>query len=298
MKIIISGSLGNVGRPLTKQLVTAGHDVTVISHTKERKKDIEDIGAKAAIGSLNDADFLTTVFAGADAAFAMTPPVREGRNAIANTVQTGQSFARAIERSGIPRVVMLSSMGADMPDKNGPIAALYNIEKIYSGLENTAFTFLRAGSFYLNFYMNIPMIKKMGIIGANLPGEMPFPLVHPRDIATAAAQLLQSDFTGKQVRYIVSDIRTPNEIASVLGAAIGNPGLHWVEFTDEQSYQGMKQGGLPEEMATLLTEMNAGYRSGRLFKEFEAHGSPVNGQVKLEEFAQEFAMQFTGVPVA
>jgi uncharacterized protein YbjT (DUF2867 family) len=167
MKIIISGSLGNVGRPLTKQLVTAGHDVTVISHTKERKKDIEDIGAKAA-----------------------------------------------------------------------------------------------------------------------------------RDIATAAAQLLQSDFTGKQVRYIVSDIRTPNEIASVLGAAIGNPGLHWVEFSDEQAHQGMKQGGLPEEMATLITEMNAGYRSGRLFKEFEAHGSPVNGQVKLEEFAQEFAMQFTGVPVA
>jgi uncharacterized protein YbjT (DUF2867 family) len=222
----------------------------------------------------------------------MTPPAAVVSNIIDNTVSTGKALATAIKQAGVPRVVMLSSMGADVPDKNGPIRALYQIEKIYSEVEETSFVFLRAGSFYLNFLQNIPMIKSMGIIGANLPEDLKFPLAHPADIAMAAARLLQSSFTGKKVHYIVSDIRTPREIANALGAAIGKPGLPWVEFTDEQSLQGMKQAGMPGELAELLTEMNAGYRSGRLFREFEMKGSPVEGKIKLEDFAKEFAGQF------
>lgn len=47
MKIIISGSLGNIGKPLTAQLVKSGHEVTVISSNEDRKSAIEDLGAKA-----------------------------------------------------------------------------------------------------------------------------------------------------------------------------------------------------------------------------------------------------------
>jgi nucleoside-diphosphate-sugar epimerase len=31
MKIIVTGSTGNISKPLTQKLVAAGHDVTVIS---------------------------------------------------------------------------------------------------------------------------------------------------------------------------------------------------------------------------------------------------------------------------
>jgi uncharacterized protein YbjT (DUF2867 family) len=297
MKITITGSLGNVGRPLTQKLVEAGHQVTVISHSKDRKADIEAMGAKPAIGSVTDAAFLTQAFTGADAVFAMTPPAAGVSNIVDNTISVGKALATAIKQAHTPRVVMLSSMGADVPDKNGPIRALYNIEKMYSEIEDTAFVFLRSGSFYLNFFQNIPMIKNMGILGSNLPENMKFMLGHPADIATAAARILQSSFTGKQVRYIVSDIRTPKEIAKALGTAIGKPELKWVEFTDEQSLQGMKQGGLPEELAALFTEMNAGYRSGRLFIDFENNGSPVDGKIKLEDFAKDFAGKFNKQPV-
>jgi uncharacterized protein YbjT (DUF2867 family) len=293
MKITISGSLGNVGKPLTKQLVAAGHQVTVISSNKERKAAIEALGAAAAIGSMKDADFLTGTFTGADAVFAMTPPSGGGgNNIIANTVNIGKAYATAVKQAGTPHVVMLSSIGADLPDGNGPIAAIHSIEKIYSGIEGTAFTFLRAGNFYFNFYNNIAMIKNMGILGANYPSTLRFPLAHPEDVATAAAAELQTPGTGNKVRYIVSDVRTPGEIASALGAAIDEPGLPWVEFTDEQALQGMKQAGLHEELALLLAEMHAGFRTGRLFRHFEQSGSPVDGRIKLEDFAKEFAGKF------
>lgn len=58
MKVIVTGSLGNIGKPLTTQLVQKGHTVTVISSKSEKQKDIEANGARAAIGSLSDVDFL------------------------------------------------------------------------------------------------------------------------------------------------------------------------------------------------------------------------------------------------
>lgn len=292
MKITISGSLGNIGRPLTQKLVAAGHEVTVITHSHDRKEAIESLGATAAIGSISDAAFLTGAFSGADAVWAMTPPALGITDINANITNSGKAIATAIRQAGVKRVVMLSSIGAHVPDKNGPIGAIHNIEKIYSDIDGTDFVFLRAGYFYNNFLHDIPLVKGMGIIGSNFPDSIHFPLAHPRDIATLAAELLQSRFTGKHVRYIISDVRTPKDIATILGTAIGNPALPWVEFTDEQAVEGMKQAGLPGEIPGLYAEMGAGFRSGRISEHFEKTGSPVAGKIKLEDFAKEFAAIF------
>lgn len=292
MKITIAGSLGNVGKSLATQLLADGHDVTVISSNSDRKADIEALGAIAAIGSVTDETFLNKALQNADAVFAMTPPNLGGANVIANTIDAGKVFAAAIRNTNVKRVVMLSSIGADLPGGNGPIAGLYNIEQLYGELEGVSITFLRAGLFYTNFYNDVPLIKGMGIMGANYPGTLKLAVVHPRDIAAAAAEELQKSPEGKNIRYIVSDIRTPVEFATVLGTAIGQPELPWVEFTDEQSLQGMVQAGLPEEIAGLYTEMGTGFRTGAIMSDFEKNGSPVTGAVKLEDFAKEFAHSF------
>lgn len=292
MKVIISGSLGNTGKPLAEKLVAAGNEVTVISSQESRKAAIEAIGAKAAIGSVSDASFLQSVFNGADAVFAMTPPAMGGSNIIANTAAAGKAFAEAIAAAGVRRVVMLSSIGADLPGGTGPIAGVHAVEQYYNTLEEVAVTFLRAGYFYLNFYNDVPLMKGIGIMGANFPATLQLPLAHPADIAVAAAEELQKPGSGKNVRYVVSGVYTPAEIAKTLGTAIGKPELPWVEFTDEQALQGMIQAGVPEEMAALYTEMGAGLRTGSIQADFEKNGSPVTGAVKLEDFAKEFAAKF------
>jgi len=57
MKIIVTGSIGHISKPLTQQLVNEGHNVIVISSNAERQADIETLGATAAIGTLQDVDF-------------------------------------------------------------------------------------------------------------------------------------------------------------------------------------------------------------------------------------------------
>lgn len=292
MKITIAGSLGNIGKPLTESLVAAGHQVIVISSHSDRKADIEALGASAAIGSVSDAAFLTDAFTGADAVYTMTPPNLGGSNVIANTTAAGKSFAEAIQNADIKRVVVLSSIGADLPTGNGPIAGIHNVEQIYNQLDGVAVTYVRAGYFYINLFNDIPVIKGLNIIGANYPGDVLIPWVHPKDIAAAIADELQKTSQGKNVRYIVSDVRAAAEVASVIGKAIGKPELPWVEFTDDQSLQGMLGVGLPEEIAGLYNEMGTGFRTGIIPADYQKTGSPVTGKIKLEEFVKEFAEKF------
>jgi uncharacterized protein YbjT (DUF2867 family) len=292
MKIVITGSLGNVAKPLAQQLINEGHDITVISSNESKKSEIETLGAKAAIGSITDLDFLVNTFNGADAAFLMTPPNMGFENVVENTINAGKNYAEAIKKTRVKKVVMLSSIGVESPVENGPIKGLHFIEKFYNELENTSVTFLRAGYFYINFFNDIPMIKNAGIIGGNYPENTQIPLVHPKDIAKAVAEELVKNSEGKNVKYIVSDVRSASDLAKFFGTAIGKTELPWIEFKDEDSLNGMLQAGLPQEIAELYTEMGLGLRKGIVQKDFIEHGSVVNGEIKLEEFANEFADKF------
>ena len=53
MKIVVTGSFGNISKPLAVRLIENGHEVTVIS-SSATKKGIEASGAKAAIGKPKD----------------------------------------------------------------------------------------------------------------------------------------------------------------------------------------------------------------------------------------------------
>lgn len=294
-KITVTGSLGNIGSYLVTDLVALGHEVTVVSSRQERTAAIEAAGAKAAIAAIDDVVALSKAFADADAVFAMTPPNLGGSNVVENTIDAGRAIAKAIELSGVRRVVMLSSIGADHASGTGPIVALHHIETLYRQLPEVEFTFLRAGYFYTNFYNDIPMIQQAGIIGANYPDNVALPLVHPKDIATAAVRELQQEKTGKDIVYIVSDVLTPLEYTTILAEAIGRDALPWVVFPDEQSLSGMQQAGMPESLAQLYTEMGQGIRTHKLMDHFEATGAPVSGATKFREFAKEWALKYAEI---
>lgn len=288
MKITVTGSLGNISKPLTQKLVKAGHDVTVISSDAAKTAEIEALGAKAAIGLLADADFVTKAFTGADVAYTMVPPnfaAEDYRKYVGNAAKV---YTEAIKASGVKRIVNLSSIGAHIDGGTGQISGVHDAEKVLNQLDGVAIKHVRAGFFYTNFYSNVPMIKQ-GFIGANYGSDTRLLLVSPNDIADVVTEELQGNFTGKSVRYIISDEHTAGEAAQILGDATGSPDLKWVEFTDEQSYNGMLQGGLTPELARNFTEMGSAIRAGILWEDFDATGAQITGQIKLEEFAKQFA---------
>ncbi|WP_439695437.1 NAD(P)H-binding protein [Mucilaginibacter sp. AW1-7] len=292
MKIITTGSLGNVAKPLVKKLIAAGHEVTVISTKEDRKNEIEELGAKAAIGSISDVTFLTEAFNGADAVYTMMPPSMGAINMIRNIADAGHANAQAIKAASVPHVVMLSSVGADAPEGTGPVKGVHRVEQILSQLNGVNVTVLRSGFFFVNFFRDIPLIKNRGIFGNNYSGDDELALTHSDDLSSAIADELQTKGNGFEVKYVVSDISTGNKIATLFGKAIGKPELTWTEIPDEQLKQGMLSGGLPPELAGLIIELGQGVKAGIVMKDFFEKGRQVTGKIKLEQFAEEFKSRY------
>ncbi len=292
MKYVITGSLGNISKPLTQHLVKAGNDITVISSKAEKQQEIEALGAKAAIGSVEDITFLTHAFAGADAIYTMVPPNMTATNWVGYIHGIGKNYSAAIKAAGVKKVVNLSSIGAHMPEGCGPVSGLYYVEQELNQLEGVDIKHLRPGFFFTNLYANIGMIKHMGIMGGNYGENTKMVMVHPNDIATAAAEeLLSPTFTGKSIRYVMSDEPTTSEIAATIGAAIGQPELPWVNFKNEDALNGMLQAGMPAEIANKYVEMGDAMATGKMTADY-IHHQPVASATKLADFAQEFAAAF------
>ncbi len=288
MKIIVTGSLGHIGKPLTEELIKEGHAVTVITSKADKQKAIEDLKATAAIGLLDDADFLTKTFAGADAVYCMIPPNFSEQDQVAYYKRVGQHYAEAIKQSGVKRAVLLSSYGAHLEKGTGFIVGSYYVEKIFNDLKDVAVTHIRPGYFYYNLYNFTNMIKHAGFIGANYGDDDRLILVSPKDIASAIATEITAPSTGTKVVYVASDERSCSEIGKVLGEAIGKPDLQWKTITSEQMQSGMEANGISKALAATFVELGWATHTGLLSEDYYLH-KPEPGKVKLEDFAREFA---------
>jgi uncharacterized protein YbjT (DUF2867 family) len=292
MKIIITGSLGNISKPLAQELVQKGHDITIITSDAGKQSAIEALGAKAAIGSVEDVAFLTATFTDADAVYCMIPRANyfdPNLDLDAFTRKIGDCYAEAIEKSGVKRVVFLSSIGAHLKENSGIIQRYNEIEAVLNKLQNVAITFMRPTSFFYNLLAYIPMIKNAGIIAANYGADQLIPWVSPNDIAAAIAEELTTPLDGRKIRYVCSEELTGDETVKILGEAIGKPDLKWVLISDEETLNGLVNVGMQPKIAEGLVEMYAGLYNGTLGEDYYQNRPAEMGKTKLATYAKEFA---------
>ena len=302
MKIIVTGSLGNISKPLTETLIAQGHQVTVISSDPTKFQAIETLGALPAIGSIYDLSFLADTFKGADAVYAMIPLSFTEPDLGQYLHRIAQNYATALTQTGVKRIVLLSGWAAD-------VVKAENVEYLFDGL-NASLTIMRPAVFYTNFYQSMDLIKGKGLIGkfltlrhsglgallsgktgllmGNYGGEDRIVFVSPKDIADAVAEELQVLHEQKTIRYVGSEEMTCNEAAQIIGHAIGKPWLKWVLLSDKEMLQGLKMAKLPEKLAETLVEMQSAMHSGITLQNFHSN-QPKMGKVKLSDFAKEFA---------
>jgi uncharacterized protein YbjT (DUF2867 family) len=302
MEIIVTGSLGNISKPLTEILVAQGHAVTVISSDPEKIDAIKALGAMPAIGSISDVNFLTNTFKGADAVYAMIPLSFTESDMGDYLRRMAQNYAVALRAAGTRRVVLMSGWAADLVKAE-------NVEYILDGLDASV-TIMRPAAFYSNFYQSIDLIKGKGFVGkfltlrysglwalltgktgllmGNYGGNDRIVFVSPTDIADAVAGELLIAPNEKTIRYVGSEEMTCNEAARIIGTAVGKPWLKWVLLSDKEMLQGLKLAKLPEKLAEMLVEMQAAMHSGKTLENFYKN-KPKMGKVKLADFAKEFA---------
>jgi len=294
MNIVITGSLGNISKPLTIDLLAKGHQVTVISSKAERRAAIEGLGASAAIGTFFDVDFLTQTFIGADVVYLME--AWEGIGGIfdkhvdfvAAFERIGQAYKAAVLQSGVKQVVHLSSIGAHTDQGTGSLHLHHKVEGILGQLpDDVSIKFMRPVGFYSNLFRNMDSIINQRAIVSTYGGDKKEPWVSAKDIADIISAEMDKPFSGRTVQYLASDEVSPNEIANILGEALGIPELKWTAIPREQMLSGMLALGMNEWIAKGFIEMQAAQASGALYTDFYNH-LPVFGKTKFREFAEEF----------
>jgi uncharacterized protein YbjT (DUF2867 family) len=293
MQFVVTGAAGHVSKPLTELLLARGHEVTVIGRKAENIAGLVRLGAKAAVGDLQDVPFLTKTFRDADGVYLMVPPNFQGSDLKKISTETAEGFSIAIKSSGVRNAVFLSSYGAHRLNDAGAISGLGRAEAVLNKLVGVNVLHLRAGYFYTNLLLSIDLIKQSGVMGNmfTIPAGT-FIVVDTDDIALAAADALTKlEFKGHSYKYIVSDESGTDEIASVIGKAIGKPDLKWVKFPAADFKQVLRSFGFAEGAANEYVEMFTTLETGLLFEDY-VKVKPKLYPTKIEDFAKKFAAAY------
>jgi uncharacterized protein YbjT (DUF2867 family) len=263
---VVTGATGHTGSAVAEALLAKGEKVRVAGRSASRLEKFTKRGAEAAIVDISDPDAskLTKAFSGAKAVYAMIPPDPSSADVLAYSGVVAKVIVTALQTSAVGHVVVLSSFGADKPDKTGPVVGLHRLEEAIDPVGGLHALYIRAGYFMENLFPQVNIIKSFGVTAGPLRADLDVPLIATRDIgAYAAERLLKLDFQGKQARELLGqrDI-SYSEVARIIGAAIGNPQLSYMQMPNEQLKPALVQMGMSENMADLLLEMSEALNTG------------------------------------
>jgi uncharacterized protein YbjT (DUF2867 family) len=261
---VITGATGNTGRLVAEKLLAKGEKLRAIGRSVERLQSLTAKGAEAFPAELTDANRLTEAFRGTKAAYVLVPPDLTTADYRAFQERVGEAIATALQNAGVKYAVSLSSIGADKPDKTGPVVGLHRFEERLNRINGLNVLHLRPAYFMENTLAQVHPIRAMGSAAGPLRPDLKIPMIAARDIAAAAADALAKlDFTGKQTRELQGQRGLSySEVAAVIGKAIGKPQLSYVQVSGHQFRGALTQMGMSVNMADLLIEMSDSLNSG------------------------------------
>lgn len=292
---VIAGATGNTGKVIAEALLAKGKKVRVIGRTTERLKSLVDKGAEAFIGSLDDASAMTRAFTEATVVYVMIPPNHTAENVRRYQNKVGEALAKAITNARVQYVVNLSSVGAHLSEKVGPVTGLYDQEQRLNKLKGVHVVHLRPGFFMENLLWNIDLIKKMGINGSPLKPDLPIPMIATKDIAGEATRLLLDlKFSEMATRELLGQRNiSMAEATRIIGTAIGKPDLKYIQFPYEDAEKTMIGMGLSPDTARSFNEMYRSFNDGVL-RSTEKRSAKNTTPTSFEEFAKHFAAVYKG----
>ncbi len=297
---VVTGASGNTGSVVASRLLAAGKKVRGIGRRVERMQWLAQKGGLPFVADVTDTKALEEAFSGAEGVYVMLPPDMSVSDFRAHQDAMSESIGAALERTRVTHAVTLSSVGADKPEKTGPVVGLHRMEERLNRIAGLNVLHLRAGYFMQNTLAQIEPIKKLDMAMGPISPELKLPMISARDIGAAAAdELLKLDFQSHQTRELLGprDINY-NECTTIIGRAIGKPDLKYVQPPEDQIRAAMEEMGMPADFVSLLLEMCKALNSGHM-KALEARNARNTTPTTFETFVhEEFLLRYKSSKVA
>ncbi|HSV22587.1 MAG TPA: NmrA family NAD(P)-binding protein, partial [Xanthobacteraceae bacterium] len=219
----ITGITGKVGGEVARTLSKAGYALRAVDRDPGKGAIWADLGCDVAVAEMSDVVELTAAFSGASGVFVLLPPIFDPSPDFPETRATVAALRQALEDTRPARVVCISTIGAQAKRKN-LLTQLSIMEQALGDLP-IPITFLRPAWYMENCSWDVTAARDTGVISSFLqPLDKPVPMVATADVGRVSAELLQENWSGRQVIELEGPTRvSPNEIAATFAEIIGHP---------------------------------------------------------------------------
>jgi uncharacterized protein YbjT (DUF2867 family) len=292
----ITAATGHTGSFVAKKLLARGQRIRAIGRNEERLQPLIHLGAEPCICDVTDSASLTKAFAGIKAAYVVIPPEPTSKNYRAFQDHVTDTVASALAAANVEFAVALSSVGADKSNKTGPVVGLHNMEKRLNMIDGLNVLHLRAGYFMENTLAQVNIIHAMDNAAGPVRPDLKVAMIAADDIGSAAADvLLRLDFTGQSTRELLGERNlTMNEVARIIGSAIGKPDLAYLQIPDDKFRDALARSGMSTNIANLILEMAAAMNSGHM-RPLESRSPGNSTPTTYESFvAEKFVPAYEG----
>ncbi|MDQ7981329.1 NmrA family NAD(P)-binding protein [Paraburkholderia sp. SARCC-3016] len=216
---LVTGITGKVGGATAEHLLAHGKKVRALVRNREKAAQWENRGVELVDGDWNDSAAIEHALKGVEGAFVMLPAVwapspdfKEARGVIANYVE-------ALTRASPPRVVALSSMGANRTSGLGMITALSLLEQGFRDL-TLPIAYVRAGGFFENFLYGLHVAQGGTLPVYYNPTDRKSTMVATNDIGAEVAALLAGRAWSGHRAIELGSMVSADEVATQLGEVL------------------------------------------------------------------------------
>jgi uncharacterized protein YbjT (DUF2867 family) len=285
--ITVLGASGNTGGRVVRRLRETGETVRAVGRDAARLADAAAHGAEPSTADITDRVALTAALRGADAAYVLMPLDVTAPGYRAQQEQVGTAIAAALADAAVPRVVALSSLGAERARGTGFLETLHEQEQRLAALDARVL-FLRPGLFFESFLPSLDAMLATGVHHDTIDPAVALPMVATADVGDAAAAALRDpDAIGIRELLGPEDLTVPDAVAR-LGAVLGRPGLRYERLPDEVMRAVLVEVGLPPDLADENLAMNAAFNRGDVGS-LAGRGPATSTPTTLEDWARTLA---------
>ena len=194
---IIVGATGQVGSNLIKGIKEKGFPVRAVVRNPDKLSD-KTIEARTA--DLFNAEQLIEAFKGGTTVFVLTPENPTSTDIIEDTKRIVENYKKAIQATGIKKVVALSCVGAHIDSNTGNVLMSRILEQTLDTLDIQK-TFIRPSYYFSNWLGYMETVDQYGVLPTFFPEDLKIEMHSPIDLAKFIAKTITDTSTNDKEIY-------------------------------------------------------------------------------------------------